>query len=64
MNEYLGYSLFKDIQNPTLRARNRFVVSQNIREEFGFAMSKDYLRKFNKKDLIAIYVVGQEMCSA
>lgn len=64
MNEYLGYSLFKDVENPTLRARNRFVVSQNIREEFGFAVSQKYLKKFSKKDLIAIFLVGKEMCLA
>ena len=56
MNEYLGYSLFKDVENPTLRARNRFVVSQNIKEEFGFAVSQKYLKKFILHKLKIFYI--------
>lgn len=59
--EFLGYSLFNEVVNPVLRARNRLAVSLNIKEDFGYSVSKDYLKHFNKADLISIYLIKERV---
>ena len=60
MKEYKGFSLFSDVLDKKLQARNRFVVSRNIAEQYGHAVSRSYLKQFTKPELVAIYLIVKE----
>lgn len=56
MNEFAGYSLFKDVRSPILRAWNRLNVIYNIKELIrNNAMSVSYFKIFNNADQKRIY---------
>ena len=46
------------MKNKTLQAYNRFVSSLNIKDQHGSVVSNDYLKQFDKPDLVSIYVVA------
>lgn len=56
-NEFMGYSLFEDILNPSIRAWNRVNTIYNIKERHGNVVASRYAAKFNKNDLFAVYTI-------
>lgn len=54
-NYFLGYPLFNDIRNSTLRAFNRANIFMNIKERYGSVPAQRYLKKFGKSDQFTIY---------
>lgn len=56
-NEFIGYSLFEDIMNPSLRAWNRANTVYNIKERHGNAVAHKYVSKFDKMDMFAIFTI-------
>lgn len=56
-NEFHGYSLFKDVDNPSIRAWNRSNTIYNIKERHGNAVATKYAAKFGKNDLFAVYTI-------
>ena len=56
-NEFMGYSLFEDILNPTIRAWNRANTVYNIKERHGNVVASRYVSKFDKLSAFAIYSI-------
>lgn len=53
----LAYSDFNEIDDPSLRAWNRYQTASNIREEHGRIPAERYIEQFTKADKLAIYIV-------
>lgn len=53
-NEYRGYSLFRDIENPSLRAWNRCAVLFNIEEDLGEGASAGYASTLTDAERMAV----------
>lgn len=56
-NEFMGYSLFEEILNPSIKAWNRANTVYNIKERHGNVVASKYVSKFHKLDVLAIYTV-------
>lgn len=56
-NEFMGYSLFEDILNPSIRAWNRANTVYNIKERHGSVVASKYVSKFDKHAMFAIFTV-------
>ena len=56
VNEFMGFSLFNDVENPKLRAWNRLNVFANI-TAMSPGMAQNYMGKFNKTDMFQINVM-------
>lgn len=57
-NDYKGYSLFNDVENPALRTWNRSVVLLNINVDRGEEFVKGYIEQLNdieRMQLMAMY---------
>lgn len=55
--EFHGYSLFKDILNPSIRAWNRANVIYTIKERHGNVVATRYAEHFPKTELTSIYAI-------
>lgn len=53
-NDYRGYSLFRDVDNPTLRAWNRCAVLFNIEEDLGEGSSAGYAATLTDAERMAV----------
>lgn len=56
-NEFMGYSLFDDVLNPSVRAWNRANTVYNIKERHGSVVATKYVSKFDKLAQFAIFTV-------
>ena len=67
-NNFLGYSLFKDVESPYLQAWNRSETLLNINEMLGKTYATKYINKFTKFEKSKVLLVlsykikyGEEM---
>lgn len=56
-NDYRGYSLFKDVKNPVIRAWNRLNTIYNIKEQHGSVLARRYAEQLGKSELISVYLL-------
>jgi hypothetical protein len=51
-------SNFNDVKDPILRAYNRYVVANNLKEDAGRAYAEEYLNQFSTVDQTNIFLIG------
>ena len=56
-NKFMGYSLFKDVTDPILRAYNRSCVIKNIKDTVGHNTAVNYINQFSKEDKLKISII-------
>lgn len=56
-NEFMGYSLFEHILNPSIKAWNRANTIYNIKERHGTVVASRYVSKLHKLDMLAVYTI-------
>ena len=61
MKSFNGYGLFYDVKNSNLRTYNRINVFLNVRDRHGVHVARNYLRKFNRNEQIAIFKAMSEI---
>lgn len=49
-----GYENFNEIDDPKLRAWNRYNIAINILERYGRVVYTDYMNQFPREDIIVI----------
>ena len=49
-----GYENFNEIEDPKLRAWNRYNIAINILERYGRVVYTDYMNQFPREDIVAI----------
>jgi hypothetical protein len=54
LNNFHGYSYFKDVQDLKLRDWNRYNVFLNIKEKHGNKLSDEYISKLERKELVRL----------
>ena len=58
-NEFLGFSLFMDVQNHKIKAWNIYKTARNMRERHGAVISQQYLKKHDKHTLLKVALIGE-----
>jgi len=59
---FSGYSLFDDIEDGALQARNRAVVCRNVTEDMGSVACKEYFNLIPKDGQMAVIGQLQRIC--
>lgn len=57
--EFKGYSLFVEIEEPMLKAYNQWTVLNNMRENKLFQLMEDYINKLKNSDKIGLMVIAE-----
>lgn len=58
MDEFVGFSLFNDINNDILQAYNRLQMMKNINKMHGSVLSRKYGANFSKKDIMKMTTIA------
>lgn len=53
-NDFMGYSLFRDVTPAAVAAFNRTITARNIMEDHGKVMSTKYMETFNEAERLSI----------
>lgn len=59
MDDYAGFTLFKDIDNKILQAYNRYIMTKNINEMHGSVLADRYAANFSEGELVKIITVAK-----